>query len=68
MIILSRFLSITATCYLVAWIPLNTWWGLFVWGGMILFAVGIFTIIYKNLEKIQAWFKGVLRKKDKKKQ
>ena len=55
MVILSRILAVTTTCYSIQFIPFNTWWGLLLWGifiGFILFAI---IYIYKNMEKLQQW-------------
>ncbi len=56
MIVVSRIVSISTTCYSIDLIPFNTWWGLLIWG--ILFATIIiaFVLIYKNLDKIQERF------------
>lgn len=53
MIIFSRIFSIATTCYSVDLIPLNTWWGVLIWGLIILAVVIAFILIYKNLDKIQ---------------
>ncbi len=53
MILVSRFLAITATCYSIDFIPFNTWWGILLW---LIFIVGVliaFALIYKNMDKIQ---------------
>ena len=52
MILFTRAISIFATAYSVALIPLNTWWGILIWGVVfVLFSVA-FIFLYKNLEKI----------------
>ena len=53
MISISRILSISTTCYSVDLIPFNTWWGLLIWAVLIIAFVVVFTLIYKNLDKIQ---------------
>ena len=53
MIIISRILGVTATCYSVELIPFNTWWGLTIWGVIFLVFIIGFILIYKNLDKIQ---------------
>lgn len=53
MILTSRILAIFVTCYSINIIPLNTWWGLLVWAGIILVMIVVFTIIYKNLDRLQ---------------
>ena len=67
MIIISRIIAISATCYSINFIPINTWWGILVWGIIaVVFIVG-FIIIYKRLDKIQAFIskKFTRRKKNK---
>lgn len=54
MIVISRILAVTTTCYSIDLIPLNTWWGLTVWGVIFLVLIVGFIAIYKNLDKIQA--------------
>jgi uncharacterized membrane protein YdjX (TVP38/TMEM64 family) len=53
MIMISRVLSVSATCYSMEILPLNTWWGFSVW--CVIFALFIiaFAFAYKNLDKIQ---------------
>ncbi len=54
---LSRVIGIAATCYSFDFIPFNTWWGISIW---VFFAIVIlvsFVLIYKNMDKIQAFFK-----------
>ncbi len=61
-IFLSRVLGIAATCYLVDFIPFNTWWGIALWGAFLIGIIVIFVLVYKNLDKLQA----LLKKKKKK--
>ncbi len=61
-ILLSRLLAITATCYSFDFIPFNTWWGLTLWGIFILAITVTFVLVYKNMDKIQKLFK---RKRNK---
>ncbi len=62
-ILLSRVIGITATCYSIDFIPLNTWWGIALWGVFfVVIAVG-FIFIYKNMDKIQAKIKQIRKKK-----
>ncbi len=65
-IFFSRFIGIAATCYSINLIPFNTWWGITVW---VLFAVIVtfaFIYAYKNMERIQKFFrnKKVKRRKN----
>ncbi|MBE5744551.1 MAG: TVP38/TMEM64 family protein [Clostridiales bacterium] len=63
MITLSRIVSISATCFSLHLIPLNTWWGLLLWGVLIAIFLTAFILIYKNLDKIQDWFAKKFKKK-----
>jgi uncharacterized integral membrane protein len=67
MVIVCRIISVTTTCYSVDIIPLDTWWGLLVWGILIALLIVAFIIIYKNMEKVQAFFLRVMKKFKKKK-
>lgn len=53
MILISRALAISLTCYSIDLIPFNTWWGLCIWGIFIIGLIALFILIYKNLDKIQ---------------
>lgn len=54
MIVVSRILAVTTTCYSINFIPMNTWWGILIWVVIaIVFIVG-FVVIYKHLDAIQA--------------
>ena len=66
MICISRILAVSATCYSFGFIPLNEWWGLLIWGILIVLLVTAFLLVYKNFDKLNAWLKGF--KKAKKKQ
>lgn len=55
MIIISRLLGIAATCYSVNFIPFNTWWGITVWGIILVGLIVGFTLLYKNFNRIQLW-------------
>lgn len=68
MILVSRFLAITTTCYSINFIPFNTWWGITIWIVLAIVVIFLFIYIYKNMNKIQdkiTAFKN--RKKDKNK-
>ncbi len=56
-IFISRLIGIAATCYSFDFIPFNTWWGLTIWGILIIGIVVAFIVIYKNIDKIQRFFK-----------
>ena len=68
-IFVSRFLAITATCYSVDFIPMNTWWGIMLWVTFLIGIVAAFIIIYKNMDKIQKFLekRWKIFRKDKKK-
>ncbi len=63
MITLSRVISIGTTCFSLQLIPLNTWWGLLIWGLLIAGFVTLFILIYKHLDKIQAWLNKKFKRK-----
>lgn len=66
MIVVSRILQISVTCYSIDLIPFTTWWGLLIW--IIFFATLMlgFLIVYKNIDKIQAWISNRFKKDNKK--
>ena len=63
LICVSRFFAITATCYSFNFIPFDTWWGLAIWGGIIILLAIAFFLLYKNFSRIQAWVEKRLKKK-----
>ena len=66
MIVVSRILQISVTCYSIDLIPFTTWWGLLIW--VVFFAVVLagFVIVYKNIDKIQEWITRRFKKNKKK--
>ncbi len=62
-ILASRILAISATCYSIDFIPFNTWWGIALWCLFLMGIVLAFILIYKNMDKIQSALK---RRKNKK--
>jgi len=70
MIVISRILAVSTTCYSIDLIPFDTTWGLIVWGILLALIVLAFVLIYKNMEKIDSWlskrFKVFRKKKNKK--
>ena len=66
MIVISRILAVSTTCYSMELIPLNEWWGLLIWGIIILAVLIAFILIYKYLDRIQD-FISTRFKKDKRK-
>ncbi len=53
MIVVSRVLAITATCYSINFIPFNTWWGITIWGVLLAAIVFVFVYLHRNFDKIQ---------------
>lgn len=53
MILVSRIVSVSATCFSFDFIPFNTWWGLLIWGAIILAIIFVFVLLYKNFDKLQ---------------
>ncbi len=66
-IFLSRAMGIYATCYAVELIPFNTWWGIAIWGAIVLLVILSFVLIYKNTEKIQGILKRICDKHKRRK-
>lgn len=66
MVSISRLLTISVTCYSLDFIPLNTWWGLMIWGILIIAVVILFAIICKNMNRIQEYIRKKQEKRDKK--
>lgn len=63
MVLCARALAIFLTVYSISFIPLNTWWGLVIWGGIFIVISVSFVLLYKNLDKVGEY----LDKKRKKK-
>jgi uncharacterized membrane protein YdjX (TVP38/TMEM64 family) len=63
MIVLSRIVSVSTTCYSINFIPFNTWWGLLIWGVLFALIIVSFIWIYKNLDKLQNKFQQKFKKK-----
>lgn len=66
MIVLTRLIGIAGTCYSFDFIPFNTWWGISIWVVFISAVIFAFVFVYKNMDKIQRYFRRIRRKKDKK--
>ncbi len=66
MIICTRIISIFATCFSVDLIPINTWWGASLWLAFFIAVILLFILIYKRMDKIQAWIKRKRRSQTKK--
>ena len=68
MMSISRFIAITSTCYSFDLIPINTWWGGLLWLLIIFGLITATVVVYKNVDKIQAWIKGIKKSKNNKKE
>ena len=66
MMILSRILSISTTAFSFNLIPFDTWWGLLIWGVLFLALAVVFYLVYKNMDKIHAFFSKRFKNKYKK--
>lgn len=58
----SRVLAITATSYLLEFIPLNTWWGLLTWGLFFAVLLVAFVFLYRHADELQERFFKKLRR------
>ena len=63
MIICTRVISIFSTCYLVNFIPFNTWWGITIWALFLAMVIAVVIALYKNMDNMQKWLKKLRRKK-----
>lgn len=63
MILISRILAVFATCYSFTLIPINTWWGLTLWGVFLVAMLTAFVFIYKNMDRIQAKMQALKKNK-----
>lgn len=61
-ITISRIMAISATCYSIDFIPFNTWWGITIWAIFFAAIILAFIIVYKNMDRLQAWFKRKRKK------
>ncbi len=66
-ILISRALALSATCFSVDFIPFTTWWGITLWCVLAIILTVIFIIIYKNLDKIQRRIDFLKTKRKKRK-
>lgn len=65
MIICTRIISVFATCFSVDFIPINTWWGISIWVVFFIAVILLFALIYRRMDKIQAWIKKKRKKQTK---
>lgn len=65
MIIICRIISVFTTAYSVSGniIPFNTWWGLTLWGIIIILTIFLTVYLYKNGDKIDKFFKKLKGKR-----
>ncbi len=56
MIILARIVSLTATCISISFIPFRSWWGLLIWGIILLVVVVGFIFVYKHMDRVHSYF------------
>lgn len=55
-ILISRVLAVFTTSYSITLIPVNTWWGLLIWGVLIALIIVLFIFLYKKSDAILGWF------------
>ncbi len=55
-IAVSRVLAIFTTSYSITLIPFNTWWGLMIWGILLVLVIILFVFLYKKSDAILGWF------------
>ena len=65
MIIVCRIISVFTTAYSVSGniIPFNTWWGLTLWGIIIILTIFLTVYLYKNGDKVDKFFKKLKGKR-----
>ncbi|MBO5889304.1 MAG: TVP38/TMEM64 family protein [Clostridia bacterium] len=65
MITICRIVSVFTTSYSVngSVIPYNTWWGLLIWGVVLVFTIILTVYLYKHGDKIDKYFKKLKRKR-----
>ena len=68
MIIVSRIIGISTTCFSVGFIPFDTWWGILIWIGLAAIVITVFIVLYKNVDKLSAWIEKVFGTKNQKRQ
>ena len=65
MVTITRLIGIAATCYSINFIPWNTWWGLLLWGVVVVTLIGVFIFAYKYMGKWQLFMKKLVERKEK---
>ncbi len=67
MILVTRLIAVSSTSYSLNFIPLTTWWGLLIWAVLIIVVGIVVVVLYKNLEKVQAWSRRIFKNGEKRK-
>ena len=62
MMLATRLFSVFTTCYSIEWIPVDTWWGLLIWGLLFAIMATAFILLYKNIEKVNNFMKNKRKK------
>ena len=62
MMLATRLFSVFTTCYSIEWIPVDTWWGLLIWGVLFALMATAFILLYKNIEKVNNFMKNKRKK------
>lgn len=65
-VLLARAVGIAGTCYSVNFIPVNTWWGVAIWIGIIAGIVALVWVLYKKLDNLNTWIAKKTKKTSKK--
>ncbi len=58
MILITRSIGISSTCFSFGLIPFDVWWGLLIWAVLFALIITAFFLFYKYMDKIQAWWKN----------
>ncbi len=61
-ILISRVLAIFTTSYSITLIPFDTWWGLLIWGVLLVLVAILFVVLYRKSDSILAWFERVFHR------
>ncbi len=61
-ILVSRVLAIFTTSYSITLIPFDTWWGLLIWGVLLVLVAVLFVVLYKKADAILGWFEKVFHR------
>lgn len=61
MIIITRLISVASTSFSFELIPFNTWWGLMIWGIILISIILSFYLVLKHSDKIDGYIKSKLK-------